>query len=62
MNDDEFGHEDTTGIIKKSKKTLRKQRNARLTESLRANLIRRKVQIRERNNRILIKEVNNDND
>ena len=49
MIDEEFGHVDTTGIIKASKKFLREQRDARLTKSLRDNLTRRKSQIRARN-------------
>ena len=56
MSDEEFGPVDTTGIIKGSKKILREQRDARLTKSLRDNLVRRKLQIRTRkhNGHILV--------
>jgi hypothetical protein len=62
MIDEEFGHVDTTGIIKASKKFLREQRDARLTKSLRDNLTRRKLQIRARNNEVPTKEINDVNE
>jgi hypothetical protein len=62
MSDEEFGPVDTTGIIKGSKKILREQRDARLTKSLRVNLARRKLQIRARNEQILISKADSAND
>ena len=62
MSDEEFGPVDTTGIIKASKKALREQRDARLTQSLRDNLVRRKLQIRARNDQRLINEADVAND
>jgi ethanolamine utilization cobalamin adenosyltransferase len=62
MSDAEFGPVDTTGIIKESKKALRVQRDARLTQSLRDNLARRKLQIRARNDQRLINEADVAND
>ena len=62
MSDEEFGHVDTTGIIKASKKFLREQRDARLTKSLRDNLTRRKLQIRARNNSVLTDDISDAND
>ena len=62
MSEEELGTADTTGIIKASKKVLRKQRDARLTKSLRDNLARRKLQIRARNGPIPINESDTTND
>ena len=62
MSDEGFGPVDTTGIIKGSKKILREQRDARLTKSLRVNLARRKLQIRARNEQILISKADSAND
>ena len=48
MSEQKNGPEDTSGIVRPTKKILRDARDARLTKSLRDNLQRRKSQIRAR--------------